>query len=179
MSEISTLLDYCEGRGEFSEISDYVGMEASKRTMLLPNYIRNADSGRQKMLLSDLLSGVLGKIPELEPYIALLTHALMMLAVMLDPALLEFARLPLEIEYADQENTREWLRAVNNEKLPNSILFKKTWHYALLLSRILHAVGSTSAHNTALLLKENAVSEQLRTQLASLYVDPARHREQN
>lgn len=172
MNEITTLLDYCEGRGEFSEISDYVGMEGSKRTMRLPDYIRNADSGRQKVLLSDLVNGALGKIPDLEPYIALLAHALMMLTVVQDPALLEFAKLPLEVEYSDRENMRAWLSAVNNETLPNSIQFKKTWHYALLLSRILYALGSDAAYSTALQLKQNAASDQLRGQLASLYRDP-------
>jgi hypothetical protein len=166
--DIAVLLDYCEGRGKFSEIDTYVGMESSNRTMLLPDYIFNVDSERQRGLLESLVEATLGRIPELEQYVALLAHALMMLVISGHSDLISFAKTSLEEGYVNDQNVKAWGRAIDNEVFPKGVAFKETWHYALMLGRILHAIDSTTACRTTVYLREHAVSSQLRTQMASL-----------
>lgn len=166
--DIAVLLDYCESRGKFSEIDTYVGMESSNRTMLLPDYILSADSDRQQGLLESLVEGALGRIPELERHVALLMHALTMLAISGHSDLIRFAKTLLEEEYVNDQNVQGWGRAIDNEVPPKGVAFKKTWHYALGLGRILYTLDSTVACRTTVFLREHAVSPQLRAQLASL-----------
>ena len=166
--DVAVLLDYCEGRRKFSEIGAYIGMEGSNRTMLLPDYILSLNGESRQGLLDGLVKGALGQIPELERYIGLLVHSLMMLAISGHSDLVRFARASLEEEYVDDQNVQTWLRAVDNEGVPNGVEFKKTWHYALVLGRILHAVDSAAACRTIVFLREHAVSQSLRAQLTPL-----------
>lgn len=166
--DIAVLRDYCEGKGRFSEIDTYVGMESSNRTMLLPDYILSLDSDRQRRLLESLVEGTLGHIPEVAQYISLLLHALMMLAISGHSELITFAKAPLEEEYLNDRNVQAWCRAIDNEVFPKGVAFKETWHYALGLGRILHAMQSTTACRITVFLREHAVSRQLQTQLGSL-----------
>ncbi len=166
--DIVVLRDYCEGRGRFSEIETYMGMESSNRTMLLPDYILSLDSDLQRRLLESLVEGALGRIPEVAQYISLLMHAVMMLAISGHSELIRFAKTPLEEEYVNDQNVQAWCRAVDNEVYPKGVAFKETWHYALGLGRILHAIQSTTACRITVFLREHAVSRQLRTQLAPL-----------
>jgi hypothetical protein len=126
------------------------------------------DSERQPGLLDGLVKGALGRIPELEQYVGLLTKALMMLVISGHPDLISFAKKSLEEEYVNDENVQAWLRAVDNETLPKGVEFKKTWHYALMLGTILYAIGSTAAQRTTAFLRERAASPQLSAQLASM-----------
>ncbi|HEY6303059.1 MAG TPA: hypothetical protein VIX14_08330 [Terriglobales bacterium] len=162
--DLAVLLDCCEGRGKFSEIDAYMGIEGPNRTMLLPDYVLSLNGESQQGLLDGLVKGALGQIPELERYIGLLVRPLMMLAISGHSDSVRFAHASLEEEYVGDQNVQTWLRAVDNEALPNGAEFKKTWHYALVLGRILHAVDSAAACSTIVFLREHAVSQSLRAQ---------------
>jgi hypothetical protein len=166
--DTALLIDYCEGKGRFSEINTFGGMESTNRTMILPDFILALSPARQREFLAVLVDGAAGQTPEAEKYIGLLIHPLLMLVVTGHSDLLKFALPLLESVYSNAENVEAWTQAEDNEALPSSVAFKKTWHYALILARILHGIGSVTERETTDLLRENAASFRLRNQLASL-----------
>lgn len=165
--DVSLLIDYCEGKGSFADISTFLGMEGTDRTMILPDFVLGLPPERQREFLAVLVDGAMGQIPEVEQYIGLLIHPLLMLVITGHSALLNFAMPLLDSVYGRSENVEAWMQAEDDEALPSSVAFKKTWHYALMLARILHGMGSAAEGTTTDLLRQRATSSRLRTQLAS------------
>ena len=152
----------------FAEVGTFSGMEATNRTTIVPEFILALAPARQQELLAVLVDGATGKIPEMQKYVGLLAHPLLMLAATGHSDLLQFARQSLESVYLEGENVQTWGRAQDDEVLPSNIDFMKTWHYALMLARILHALSSTHASRTTRFLSTHAASSQLRAQMKSL-----------
>jgi hypothetical protein len=168
INDLRVLLDYCEGRGQFSEISTYKSMESSYGTSLLPSHIMTLDEEHQQHFCEMLVNAVAGHVTDLHRYVALLAQPLMLLAVCGHARLLKPSMPVLEAEYKHTQNISWWLAAPDDETLPTGIDFKKTWHYALILARTLHALGSAAAPETTNRLLQDAVSVRLRSQLDSL-----------
>lgn len=166
--DVPVLIDYCEGKGKFAEISTFGGMEASNRTLILPDFVLALVPPRQQEFLAVLVDGATGQIPEVGKYIGLVIHPLLMLVITGHSDLLKFATPVLDSVYGDRENVDAWMQAGDDESLPSGIGFKKTWHYALMLARILHGIGSATERTTTDLLRKRAASSRLRAQLASL-----------
>jgi hypothetical protein len=140
-------------------------MEASNGTGLFHQYfVKLSDQDKSKMLDS-LVKGVLGQVPDLRPYLALLTHTLVGFAMSGQTKFIEPHIDLIEASYNDKQNIQSWVKAPDNEAIPSGIEFKKTWHYAMCLAKVLRACGSRMAVNTTEFLRENATSSRLRAQL--------------
>ena len=166
--DVGVLIDYCEGRGEFSETSTFKGMEGSYGTSLLVNHIMKLGQEDRRSFCATLVKSIAGQNVELQPYLALLVQPFLIVAMSVSPVLLDDSMTILELEYNDPDNIRYWLTAEDDEQLPANVLFKRTWHYALVLARVLHALGSSAISETTNRLRRDALSPRLRSQLDSL-----------
>lgn len=167
----SELIDFHEGRGQFEERKEYVGMLASSIPELFADYFAVLSPTDKTEMASILVMGLLDPCERLGPYVGpnvLLVHNLCLRNY--TPYFVG-TRVDLEREFTDPVNIEQWVNAPDRSVLEqpdpgNSVVFKRDWHYPLILWGILYLLKSEQIDTTYYYLREHAQSGEFRQALA-------------
>ena len=156
--------DYLLRRGRF-DLDEYYGMRGSEISELLGNYCEELSPGAQSRLVRLLSEVAVGQREQLSPHLHLAVHALGYLCLKgLRPSFVDSVSL-LEREFNDQANIDIWTAAEEMVEPTGGLGFKRTWHYAAMLSLILNCLGSESAGKTKQYLLTHSTSQDFKTTL--------------
>jgi hypothetical protein len=159
------VVDFFEGRGDFSERSEYVGVEASRIPDLFVQDFAARDSPEQRALAEAIAEIALGNVSELAQYVPAAARLMVDLAVRGYAAAFSGVRDDLERELADPARLARWSEAEDGP-LPEGLAFQEDWHYPLHLWGVLYVSGSSLAAGVYEYLQQHARSGRFKQTLA-------------
>jgi hypothetical protein len=163
---VNELTDFFEGRNRFAERADYVGMEASAAPGLFVGHFEDLPPAGRQQAASLLAAGLLGRVPELAPYLRQVAQLMLDLCIRGHCGYFDAARAELEAEFNDAENLKNWARAEENGG--DEARFRGEWRYALILWGVLYMLRSENVGDGYEYLRGHAKSRHFRRALVDV-----------
>lgn len=140
---IRDIIDYFEKRGLFDGGKEYAGMLASQASEMFMDYFSSLGEGDRHNIADLLMEGALGNHSQL------LNHAQSSCALVLDLCLADYHKYfegwtgRIMEELLNEDNLREWTSIEEEIHIPDvaGAMYKKDWHYPLVLWGILHQIN--------------------------------------